>query len=303
MQPTTGMRMARGSPPAIKILAAYLAISSVAAVFSWIATRASGAIVALNVVALVVVALLVFARQPGLVTDWLPLAAIPFLYGELPRIAVGGIQDAVVQRWEAAVFGTSPVRTVSAHWPYAVLSEFLHAAYLSYYLIIYGPPLFLYVRGRLDEFRGTVTGVMAMFAICYVVFIVFPVAGPRYEWAPPATVFDGPVRRLALRLLAAGSSRGTAFPSSHVAVAVVQTVLAFRWSVRAGLLLGALTSCLAVGAVYGGFHYGVDVLAGGALGLVVGLALLCADRDSLAGPFPSIAAPVRNADESADDMR
>ena len=213
------------------------------------------------------------------------------------------LHDDVVQRWELATFNTSPVESASAHWPNAVVSELLHAAYLSYYLIVYGPPILLYARGRIDEFRGAVAGLMTMFAICYVVFIVFPVAGPRYEWAPPASLFDGPVRRLALQLIAAGSSKGTAFPSSHVAVATVQTVLAFRWSAPTGLLLGALTSCLAFGAVYGGFHYGVDVLAGAVLGLAVGLALLCADRDLFAGPFLSVAAFIQKVDESAGDVK
>jgi membrane-associated phospholipid phosphatase len=221
----------------------------------------------------------------------------------LPRIEIGGLRDDAVQRWESVLFGVSPVESASMHWPNALLSEALHAAYLSYYLIIYGPPLLLYLRGQLAEFRTATAGLMTMFAICYVLFIVFPVAGPRYEWSAPPSVFDGPVRRFVLRLLAAGSSRGTAFPSSHVAVATVQTILAFRWSTRTGLLLCALTSCLGIGAVYGGFHYGIDVLAGALLGLAIGLALLFAHRDSFARPVVSVAAAIPIVDESAGDMK
>jgi membrane-associated phospholipid phosphatase len=297
------MRNAGEAPPAIKILAVYLAISLLPAIVSWTSGRASGGVVGLHVVALAVVATLVLARGPSTVVDWLPLVAIPFLYAELPRIAVGGMHDQLVQAWETVVFGVSPARMASARWPYALLSESLHAAYLSYYFLIYGPPIVLYLRGRLEDFRTTVAGLMAMFALCYMVFIAFPVEGPRYEWTPAAAAFNGPVRRLALRVLAAGSSRGTAFPSSHVAVATVQAVLAFRWSARTGLLLSALTSCLAIGAVYGGFHYGVDVLAGGVLGLATGLALVLAHRDVFAGPFPSVAAPIQNMDESAGDVK
>ena len=273
------------------------------AILTWTTTRESRVVAVAHIVALIVVALLVFTRRTGTVADWLPLVAIPFLYAELPRIAVGSMHDDVVQRWEAATFGTSPVLWASARWPSALLSESLHAAYLSYYLIIYVPPIVLYVRGQLAEFRSTVAGLMTMFAICYIVFLVFPVAGPRYEWAPSATVFDGPLRRLAQRILAAGSSRGTAFPSSHVAVATVQTVFAFRRNTRTGLLLGALTSCVAIGAVYGGFHYGVDVVVGGILGMAVGLALLVARRELFAGPFALFAGPMQNVDESAGDMK
>lgn len=261
----------------------------------------------MHIAALFAVAALVFTRQTGAVADWLPLIAIPFLYAELPRIAVGGMHDAVVQHWEAATFGTSPVYWASVRWPSALLSESLHAAYLSYYVIIFGPPILLYARGELGEFRSTVAGLLTMFAICYLVFLVFPVAGPRYEWAPPPTVFDGPVRRLALRILAAGSSRGTAFPSSHVAVATVQTMLAFRRSARTGLLLGALTSGMSIGAVYGGFHYGVDVLAGAVVGMAIGLALSVAlsveRRDLRVRPVHSVAEAIQKVDEPAGDMK
>jgi membrane-associated phospholipid phosphatase len=290
-------------PAAIKILAAYLAVSFVPAIIAWAGGRGSGTVVVFHTLALIGVAVVVASGRGGRVVDWVPLVAIPFLYAELPRIEIGGLHDDAVQQWEAAMFGTSPVESASMHWPNALLSETLHAAYLSYYLIIYGPPLLLYLRGRLAEFRNTTAGLMTMFAVCYLIFIVFPVAGPRYEWAAPMSVFDGPVRRLALRLLVAGSSKGTAFPSSHVAVATVQTILAFRWSTRTGLLLCALTSCLGIGAVYGGFHYGVDVLAGALLGLAIGLALLFAHHDSFAGPLASVAATMPIVDESAGDMQ
>jgi membrane-associated phospholipid phosphatase len=164
----------------------------------------------------------------------------------------------------------------------------LHAAYVSYYAIIYVPPVVLYLRRRRETFYSTVAGLMTVFAFSYFIFVVFPVAGPRYVWPPPPAVFDGPVRRFVLHVLAAGSAKGTAFPSSHVAVATVQSVLAFRWSARAGVVLSVLTTGLALGAVYGGFHYGVDVLAGAAVGLVIGITLLIANRDTGAAARPAV---------------
>ena len=97
--------------------------------------------------------------------------------------------------------------------------------------------------------------------------MVFPVQGPRYI-APPAGVPDGLFRSLTLALLEGGSSRGAAFPSSHVSVAVAQTLLALRFQRRLGWVLVPVTTLLALGAVYGGFHYAVDVLVGAALGVV-----------------------------------
>lgn len=262
----------------LKILAAYLALSAPAAAIALGAGRMSRAILVLHLFALIVVAVLLHRPRTGLITDWLPLASIPLLYAELPRLALTGLHDGRVQRWELSTFDTSPAQSLAGRWSAPLLSELLHAAYVSYYAIIYVPPVVLYLCGRRETFYRTVCGLMTVFAFCYLIFVMFPVAGPRYVWPPPPAVFDGPVRRFVLHVLAAGSAKGTAFPSSHVAVATVQSILAFRWSARVGVALSVLTTGLALGAVYGGFHYGVDVLAGAAVGLVIGITLMIANR-------------------------
>jgi membrane-associated phospholipid phosphatase len=159
---------------------------------------------------------------------------------------------------------------MAAALPSRALSELLHAGYLSYYALIYAPPLLLYLRGDREGFQRVSATLIAAFAVCFAVFIVFPVAGPRYLWPAPPGIPDGPVRRTALALLTAGSSRGTAFPSSHVAVAVTQTLLALSLQRRVGVVVLVLTALLALGAVYGGFHYAVDVLAGAGVGMALG---------------------------------
>jgi membrane-associated phospholipid phosphatase len=203
---------------------------------------------------------------------WLPLAAIPFLYAELPTLMIGPVHDALIRGWETRLFGVSPAATLAGRFSNVWLSELLHLGYLSYYPIIYVPPLLLHLSGKRRELAATVGGLMATYAICFVVFALFPVEGPRYEWGSPAGIVEGPVRRLTLALLGAGASRGAAFPSSHVSVAVAQTIMAFRWQPRTAPLLAASTGLLALGAVYGGFHYGVDAIAGGMLGLTTGVA-------------------------------
>jgi membrane-associated phospholipid phosphatase len=81
------------------------------------------------------------------------------------------------------------------------------------------------------------------------------------------------MRRLVLRILQGASSRGAAFPSSHVSVAVAQAWLAMRYQRRVGRWTCALAVGLACGAVYGGFHYALDALVGAAVGAA---AALCA---------------------------
>ncbi len=204
--------------------------------------------------------------------DWLPLALVPLLYAELPYLMGTDVvyRDGAVQEWEAALFGSQPASTLAASLPFRALSELLHLGYLSYYAIIYVPPLVLYLAGRRAAFGRAVLASMSTYAVCFLTFAIFPVEGPRYVWPAPAAIPDGPVRALALAILERGSSRGTAFPSSHVAIAVAQTVVTFRHDRGLGLIVGIASLLLMVGAVYGGFHYAVDIVVGAAVGFAIG---------------------------------
>src|SRR2546426_11377486 len=104
---------------------------------------------------------------------------------------------------------------------------------------------------------------MVTFYICYVVFLFFPVAGPRYTFdlANNAATSVWPARATQW-LLDLGDSWGAAFPSSHVAAAVVAALCALRYWRPLGLLLTPLTVGLVLSVVYGQFHYAVDAVAG-----------------------------------------
>ncbi|HSQ30255.1 MAG TPA: phosphatase PAP2 family protein [Gemmatimonadaceae bacterium] len=237
--------------------------------------------------------------------DWAPLLAVPALYTELPTLIAGAgsrFHDQLIQQWEAALFGASPAHAVAGRLPWAGLSELLHLGYLSYYVIIYVPPLWLYLRGERREFTLTLTALAVAFTGCFAVFVYFPVAGPRYLWSAPPGIPDGPVRRFALWVLANGSSKGAAFPSSHVTVAITQSVMMLNHHRRAGLLIFAASLLLALGAVYGGFHYGLDVIAGAATGVAIaGTAMLWSwtaapEQTGISSPTPQ---PVAASDSGS----
>lgn len=212
--------------------------------------------------------------------DWYALILIPALYrevGVLNRSMHGGQYfDATILGWEGAVFGGQPSQAWADAVPNLFLSEILHAAYLSYYLIIYIPPMILYARRHRAAFRRVVFAIMLTFFVHYLVFIAFPVQGPRYLFAAPdGVVADGVFYQLAHIILETGSSRGAAFPSSHVGVALAQALLARRYLPGFALPIGVLAVGLALGAVYGGFHYAIDAVVGAAVGV---LAVLVAPR-------------------------
>jgi membrane-associated phospholipid phosphatase len=225
----------------------------------------------LHLGALCVVLFAIGSERPALrvLRDWLPLLLGPLLYIELRWLIPGAgrlHQDLLVQRWEYLLFGGQPATTWAPRMPDLALSELLHLCYASYYLLVYLPPLLLYRQGRREAFARTMLALTLVYASCFVPYLFFPVDGPRYLVGPAAAP-EGPIRGFVLRLLAAGSSRGTAFPSSHIAASVVAALCALQFQRAVGVVVALLTLGLALGTVYGGFHYAVDGIAGIAVGV------------------------------------
>src|SRR6266480_3365623 len=145
--------------------------------------------------------------------DWYPMLLLPALYGEIGvlTLSAGFQNDLLIQRLETWVFGSQ----ISYRWiresPNVVLSWVLHACYLAYYPILYAAPFALWMAGRRDASRHTIFGIMATFYLCYVAFLFFPVAGPRYAFdhAHNAATEVGPAR-FAAWLLDRGDSCGAA---------------------------------------------------------------------------------------------
>jgi membrane-associated phospholipid phosphatase len=282
VQPSVPMRMPPREPrllPVDVVLLGYLAVVSAVAIHRAGARPACWWVVAANGLTAVLIALL---GRPGLgrvgrtLREIYPLLLLVGLYGQLDVLNTAGVRvhDGLVQRWELALFGTQ----VSREWwraaPSAVWSTVLHGAYFSYYFIVSIPAFYFLHRGDVAAARRFVLAVMTTFVVCYLAFIFFPVAGPYYMFPRPSPWFiDNAAARLVYDTLAEGSSYGAAFPSSHVAATVAAALAAASGSRLLGLVLLLPTILLGVGVVYCQMHYGVDALAGLAVGIVVALAV------------------------------
>ena len=256
----------------------YIAIAT-AAVLAFSGHDHAGWNLLLTAHALILVLVLIApaARHSGPVGrflgDWYPMLLLGGLYAEVGvlNVDLAYQHDLAVQRLELWTFGSQLSYRWIREMPNPLLSWFFHGCYLAYYAILYSSPLGLWVSGRRAAARHTIFAVMITFYLCYVVFLFFPVAGPRYAFdvAHNAATDVWPARATQW-LLDRGDSWGAAFPSSHVAAAVVAAVCALRYWRRLGLVLAPFTIGLVLSVVYGQFHYAVDAVAG----LIVAAAVL-----------------------------
>jgi membrane-associated phospholipid phosphatase len=215
------------------------------------------------------------SRALRLLRDFYPLPALILFYAEyswLAHLTGGGMHDAVVAGLEQRIFGMQPSQELRHMLPWPWLSEYLHGAYFAYYLV----PLLLtgtlYAQGHWRAFQESLTTLLLAFFACGLVFISFPVAGPYHHFgAPDLGALGGGMATLTHRIIEHGSSVGTAFPSSHTAVAVAVWLAALRLSPRIFWLQALIVPALVLATVYGGFHYAVDAAAGILWGVGAGL--------------------------------
>jgi membrane-associated phospholipid phosphatase len=227
---------------------------------------------ALVAVALVAAVLAPRGRGAGPVgrflAEFYPLVLTVGLYAHVGLVnAAGGVShDTLVQRWERALFGGQPSLEWIRAFPSPAWSALMHGAYLSYYLVLAASPLGLWLAGRREQARGALLLTMATFYVCYTAFLAFPVAGPRYLFPSATNAATAiPIAAFANRLLQERSAWGTAFPSSHVAGALVAAACAWRGFRPLGAVLVPAAVLLSLATVYCQFHYAVDALAGAAL--------------------------------------
>ena len=200
--------------------------------------------------------------------------------GSLNRMFFTQFMDPMVIHWEQALFGCQPSVLFMHHFPYLWLSELFYISYFSYYVMIAGVGLALYLRHR-GQFFHYVSVVSFVFYVCYTIYIFLPVIGPRVffreidgyqlpaavqQLAPvdtyPEIVRHGLFFHIMAWIYKVFEAPGAAFPSSHVAVAWCTVYFSFRYlrpirSLHAGM---AVLLCLAT--IYCRYHYVVDVLAG-----------------------------------------
>ncbi len=214
-----------------------------------------------------------FPESLRFVRDLYAPALTPVFYGEasqLNRAYTSVFHDARVIGWEQWMFGFQPAIELRSRFPNRWLSEYLHLAYFSYYIVGNVVLFYLMATRKREQLREYLATIGVTFFAGIGLFACYPVAGPFYVYTAPDPGSMGRVFPAVVHwVLHHGSSVGTAFPSSHVSVATTALLRSWSYSRKLFAALLLLVPGLAVGAVYGGFHYAVDALAGALLAVIV----------------------------------
>ena len=272
----------RGVIPTDKLFLVYLAINSAIILLHAKDVPGWGWLLAGNGLAVAMLALMARApltRLAIFLGGAYPIILTAAYYTQLGiiNLNVGRLFDGLVQRWEVMLFGSQVSVTWHEAMPSTLLSFVLHFCYGSYYWILVLPALFLFFRRSRDSFERGVFIMTLGFYVCYVIFSLFPVAGPRYFYGnATGPIADVATARVVHWLTEGGSAIGTAFPSSHVAATWCAVWALWRDARRLALLVAPVALGLAIGTVYGQFHYAIDAVVGAVLGVA-----LCAAADPL----------------------
>jgi len=192
--------------------------------------------------------------------------------------------DGTLAALEARLWGLQPSLALQPWLPWRWLSELFCFAYFAYYLFV---PVVclgtLATRGYAAAER-MVLAATGCFFVCYTFFWLFPTVGPHY-WFPPGLgpqLHPGYLFSHVLDFFTSGGEiRGGAFPSSHIAVALLLTLMARRALPKLFPAMAVITALLLPGVVYLRAHYLVDVPAG----LLAGLLAYAISKNSASRPW------------------
>jgi len=236
-----------------------------------------------NLCAIAMILLLARKRHEGLgwefAHDWLPTIFFTTAFEEVSFLSLairGDWQNVHLIAFESLLFAVPPALWMHEHvssW----LVEFLEFGYFAFYPLypVFGGMFWAWrKRPRFaGAFRRLTDALSVGYVLCYATYLFFPTQSPanRLGMQQFVSAHSGPFQAMVHLIQSRGGVHGNAFPSSHIMLAFVVLVFACRFLPRVALwlLIPILLMCL--GAVYDGYHYASDVVAGALIGIAVGL--------------------------------
>ncbi|OQX91428.1 MAG: hypothetical protein B6D58_08190 [candidate division Zixibacteria bacterium 4484_95] len=185
------------------------------------------------------------------------------------HIFFSGFYDSILLKIENALFTVHPTVWLQ-QFNHPLFTEWMMFGYSAYLLLLPFTVGWLFFKGSQKESENLVLSLLISFFICYIVFILLPVEGPRFVLADQYTVtFKGYFFMNIVELLENKAMlHGGAFPSAHCSAATVMLILSYKYDKKLYFLILPIIITLYISTMYGRYHYPLDVLAGIIAGIV-----------------------------------
>jgi len=219
------------------------------------------------------------SRWYALVRLLYPLLLFTFFYratGGTMHIVFDRFFDPELVAFEKVVFGVNPTLFIDRHLLNIWVTELFSWCYFLYYFVLAVFLLAVFFKRNDPVLKSSLTAICFTFFLSYLLFFLYPIEGPRWHFAEQyVNPVVSPVGRHLVNLAIDNVAvRGGCMPSSHFAVALVVLIYLLKYYRRAGWVLLPFVTGLAIGTVWGRFHYVSDVLVGGLIGLASTLVVL-----------------------------
>jgi len=217
-----------------------------------------------------------FADRPVMlfILSAFPLACYAFLYklaGSLVHFLSRSWNDETLASFDRVIFGFSPTLAITSYY-HPWLTELMMFTYLAYLPLVAVLAYMLFKKKGPAQLEAYVVALGIAYVLCFIIFILFPAASPRFYFSGHSPESGYLFRKLMNLVENSGQYQGGSFPSAHCAAGTVMIIYSWRASRKTFLLVTPLILLFFISTVYGQFHYAVDVMAGIAIGVLAVLA-------------------------------
>jgi len=237
-----------------------------------------------NLIAIALLLLLARKQRDGtaweFAHDWLPALLFITVFEEVSFLSLsirGEWQNAQLIGFESLFFRIPPPVWMHEHTSWWMV-ELLEFGYFVFYPLypVFGGMFWAWRRSpRYDGVFRCLTDALSIgYVVCYTTYLLFPTQSPANLLGVQqiASPHRGPFQAAVQLIQNSGGVHGNAFPSAHIMLAFVVLAFVWRFLPRAAPWILASNLLMCLGAVYDGYHYTSDVIAGALVGITVGLA-------------------------------
>ena len=171
--------------------------------------------------------------------------------------------DPLLEQLDFILFGQQPSLTFSETVPNLVFSELMYISYFSFYLLIFFCLVVFYFQKK-ENLVKAVFYLSASQYLFYLLFALFPSAGPQFYFAVPKNILpDAYLFNKIIKFIQEFGEQPTgAFPSSHVGLSIIILFISYK---KVKLLFNValpFTILITLATVYIKAHFLVDVIGG-----------------------------------------